>query len=704
MLKKSSSCFLSLQKNYLCYLNVILQMNHKKYFLIGLVFVVVFSAIFALYFKRDQILWSVIEKKIEQFESRTSSDLVVRSFNMKNFNEMNVSGLVWLTSQQDTFATVNEVSVKFDWMGLLKFSARIDALEMEGVRIYPNDAYGNKRFPLFRNDSSFVTDKKISSSSKFSDFFQHYKDFLRLLPSTLSISDVLVYWYKDGDLTRMSFPETFLKNNQLESQVIYRVPNQAGILTEKSFILSGMIGDLSSEENFVKIYPGNSNSFPVRLSRGEEVLTFSFDTLSFSFQSDKDYENWIGECNLTSLNIDYSRLASQPVLLDTCDFKYKLKLNLEPYERVELDSSSLLTLNGFELFTYFLYEKKDSFPLIRVRAKNELFEAQRLFDAFPSSVFPHIGGIKTRGDLSYDFSFDLDFNQVDSVRLSSSLTKRNFEITSYGMVDFRDVAQPFTYHVYQDGIEETSFLVGPANPDFTPLQEISPYLRHSVLYSEDGLFYVHKGFLETAMNAAIAKDIQEKRFVRGGSTISMQLVKNLWLSKEKTLSRKLEEAMIVWMIENNRLLSKDRMFEIYLNIIEWGPHVYGIKQASHFYFSKEPMDLTPEEAIFMASVIPRPKKFMWFFDEQNDLKPFLTSYYDVLGDKLLRHNIISQKQRDGLTHNVVVTGAAKAYLRRAVSALEEAANGGVDDESELINVLDKAMNNEDIPNRPNKTN
>lgn len=106
----------------------------------------------------------------------------------------------------------------------------------------------------------------------------------------------------------------------------------------------------------------------------------------------------------------------------------------------------------------------------------------------------------------------------------------------------------------------------------------------------------------------------------------------------------------------------------------------------------------------MASVIPRPKKFMWFFDENGDLKPFLTTYFDILGDKLLKHNIITQRQRDELVHNVVVTGAAKAYLRSSITKLDDESSQEMDGESALINVLDKAMNNEDLSNGTNKKN
>lgn len=131
-------------------------------------------------------------------------------------------------------------------------------------------------------------------------------------------------------------------------------------------------------------------------------------------------------------------------------------------------------------------------------------------------------------------------------------------------------------------------------------------MQYAVLTSEDPSFFYHRGFIPDAFKESMIENIKAKRFVRGGSTISMQLVKNVFLSREKTISRKLQEMLIVWLIENKGLVSKERMFEIYLNAIEWGHGIYGIKEASQFYFSKLPSQLNLAESIFLASIIPDP--------------------------------------------------------------------------------------------------
>ena len=142
----------------------------------------------------------------------------------------------------------------------------------------------------------------------------------------------------------------------------------------------------------------------------------------------------------------------------------------------------------------------------------------------------------------------------------------------------------------------------------------------------------------------------------------MQLVKNLFLTRKKTIARKLEELLIVWLIENNNLISKDRMFEIYLNVIEWGPMVYGASEASHYYFNKDISKINLAEAIYLASIVPRPKLFKYNFDKDKHLREWLAQYYKVVSQILLRKEKITQEQFDNLIPDVQLKGPAKFEL------------------------------------------
>ncbi|KAF0185558.1 MAG: monofunctional biosynthetic peptidoglycan transglycosylase [Nitrospirae bacterium] len=142
---------------------------------------------------------------------------------------------------------------------------------------------------------------------------------------------------------------------------------------------------------------------------------------------------------------------------------------------------------------------------------------------------------------------------------------------------------------------------------WVPLNRISPYLVKAVLIGEDDKFYQHEGFDFEAMQTAIEKDIAERKFKFGGSTISQQLAKNLYLTPSKNPVRKAKEAILTWRIEN--ALSKKRILELYLNVAEWGEGIFGIEAAARHYYGKSAAGLSPYEAARLASVLPNPRKY-----------------------------------------------------------------------------------------------
>ncbi len=142
---------------------------------------------------------------------------------------------------------------------------------------------------------------------------------------------------------------------------------------------------------------------------------------------------------------------------------------------------------------------------------------------------------------------------------------------------------------------------------WVPYSKISPYLIKAVLIAEDDKFWSHEGFDYEAIQKAIEKNVKAKKFKFGGSTISQQLARNLFLSPEKSLTRKISEAVITWRME--KALSKRRILELYLNVAEWGEGTFGAEAASRHYFGKPSFELGPEEAARLAAILPNPRKY-----------------------------------------------------------------------------------------------
>jgi penicillin-binding protein 1A len=168
------------------------------------------------------------------------------------------------------------------------------------------------------------------------------------------------------------------------------------------------------------------------------------------------------------------------------------------------------------------------------------------------------------------------------------------------------LAAPFTYTARLPGDREREVVVGPANPSFVPLGALPRHVVRAVLASEDAGFFAHHGFDLDEIQQALATAGGRRR-LRGASTISQQLAKNLYLTPERTLARKVREALVTVALEAS--VPKRRLLEIYLNVAEWGDGVVGIGEAARHWFGKDARDLTPKEAAFLASVIPNPVRY-----------------------------------------------------------------------------------------------
>jgi len=181
----------------------------------------------------------------------------------------------------------------------------------------------------------------------------------------------------------------------------------------------------------------------------------------------------------------------------------------------------------------------------------------------------------------------------------------------------------------------------PGGPGYVRLNQISDNLEKAVLISEDSAFYQHNGFDLQELENSIKKNLAEKRFARGGSTITQQLAKNMFLSREKTLTRKVREAIITLQLE--RKLSKKEILERYLNVVQFGRDIFGVKKAASFYFKKHPSELTVLESAFLAFLLPSPEVYSKSFYKKT-LTPFARKRLAQIIDRLYAYNRISDEQ------------------------------------------------------------
>jgi len=191
--------------------------------------------------------------------------------------------------------------------------------------------------------------------------------------------------------------------------------------------------------------------------------------------------------------------------------------------------------------------------------------------------------------------------------------------------------------------DEISFSVDPGKPkNWVPLRSISPFAKWAIVLSEDWSFYQHEGVDLEQMKVAFSEMLKGSRF-RGASTITQQMVKNVYLSDSRTLWRKLHELILAHKVEQE--LTKERILEIYFNCIEYGPGLYGIKQASHHYFGKSASELGPREGAFLAMLLPSPKRYYVSFRKKK-LTKFARKRIDAILIKMRMGKVITRESQE----------------------------------------------------------
>lgn len=405
--------------------------------------------------------------------------------------------------------------------------------------------------------------------------------------------------------------------------------------------------------------------------------TISFDTIRTVLKgadySGDDYKIE-GSWSVRNLLINHAKIAANDIIVPEARIDADLLIGSN---FVALDSTSTIYLKKAEIHPYLKYTLSPN-KIYEVKLNAPEQDAQELLNAFPQGLFESLEGLKVSGKVQYALNFYLDSSEPDSVKFNSGLTPIKFKITKLGKIDLQKINGPFVYTPYEYGKPMRDIMIGPSNPNYTPLSAVSSNFKNAILTSEDPSFFSHKGFVQESIRKSFAVNFKEKKFVRGGSTISMQLVKNVFLSRKKTLARKAEEILIVWLIENNRLVTKNRMLEVYFNIIEMGQNVYGIGEATRHYFGKSPSELNIGEGIFLANIVPRPKIALFKFRGDGGLKDYMYNYFQYIGNIMARRGLTPSDTSGYGFYNVRLREGLRQYLLPDTTEIDTNAFDGED--------------------------
>ncbi|MFT5431245.1 MAG: hypothetical protein ACI9OJ_001924 [Myxococcota bacterium] len=310
-----------------------------------------------------------------------------------------------------------------------------------------------------------------------------------------------------------------------------------------------------------------------------------------------------GTLGLANMGFEARRIHGTPV--DGLEVEAEVTLDFDPEaNRFTLDAPRIQIANKAHIRLAATVENLDAdMPKLDVRLRLPSQPCDDVISAIPPVMIRRLEGMRLRGNMAAHLDFSVDLLKPRTYKHDLDVDLRHCKVVEFGNADVRRLNRRFVHRVIEKG-EDIGVLVGPGTGHFRPLNRIPKHVQMGALHTEDHSFFRHSGFRPPLMRRAVIMNLEGGRYVYGGSTITQQLVKNLFLSREKTLTRKLEEAIIVWLLE--RHLTKQRILELYLNCIEYGPKIYGIQNAAKAYFGKNVEELEPIEGAFLMGLKPYP--------------------------------------------------------------------------------------------------
>jgi hypothetical protein len=307
---------------------------------------------------------------------------------------------------------------------------------------------------------------------------------------------------------------------------------------------------------------------------------------------------------LSQLGIQHPGLAAQP--LSDVDLGWSGDIELDFKQHRLKVSQAELTVERVQLFLELALEAIERDLKLELSARVPRTECDDLLGAAPHGLLPDLAGLHLGGTFALDTSVSMDTRVLADTKVSWEWDNKCSVSETPEAFDPKRFREPFTHVVLDAKGDEMELTTGPTTESWVPLDEISRHMETALIVCEDSRFWNHRGFDSKAIQDSIADNLKAGHFVRGASTLSMQLAKNLYLGKEKTLSRKLQQTLLTLLLEER--MSKQDILELYLNVVEFGPDVYGIRQAAQHYFSVHPSELSLGQALFLATLLPRPKQ------------------------------------------------------------------------------------------------
>lgn len=609
---------------------------------------------------RNTILDKVIHRIDAKLEREYQCNFTIQKAEFNGLTNLEFHDISLVPHEKDTLVSIGELKTSVSFWKLLVGDIQLGKLEINKGFIQLVKTKNGSNFDAFLHSKK---EKDSTAEVNYAKLLNRISsNLMDLVPTDMQVKGFAFRIDDKGNKVVFDFNELSLSNKKLTTII--------QVTSDKFSQQWSINGFADPRDRKADLTFANTKNDTIRIPYIDKKfnLKSGFKSIHFNLENltmNSGELHIDGYSSIENLFVNHAKIASKDVIIKKARFDYHWIVG----ERfIALDSISTVQLNNIKCQPYLSYtNEKDKVYALKLKIPK--MKAQDFISSLPAGLFRHFEGMEAKGNFSYALNFEYNDHRPNNVVFDSKLKPEGIKITKYGEANLNKINGEFVYRAIDKGVLQRPITIGSGNGNYTPLSQMSPYLKKCVLTSEDPSFMTHRGFINEAFKESITKNIKTKKFTRGASTISMQLVKNVFLTREKTLSRKLEEILLVYILENNRISSKDRMLEVYFNVIEWGPNVYGIAEASQFYFQKRPWDLNVNQCLFLATIIPNPKGFMAKFDANNKLKPAAKQTERFLTNLMFKRNILMANDTIG-NFPLEISGQAKFFLKQKPMSIE----------------------------------
>ncbi|MDZ4838985.1 MAG: biosynthetic peptidoglycan transglycosylase [Bacteroidota bacterium] len=590
-----------------------------------------------------------IGKASAKLKNEYAINLSISQRDVSGLNSVNL-GNVKLVSHNKVLFQANNLNVSVMFWPLFSGKVKINSLECNKAYLDANElrkVKSSKSKPLEENKSDTSIFGKLKSLAKFAIKTSES------IPDNIIINSFKINYNDSLNKYLVTLQNLNYVSNDISSTIL---------INRNDFVQNWKIKGVfnhSTKEADVNISTDKlQNLNPGNISRLENTLC-GFKQVNLKLESitstDKSINIRAGVI-ADSFYVHDARLSPDSIIVTHGGISFNMDIDSQ---KIILKDPSRVILG--KLSAELKSELKYSNPKeVGFNVTLPTVNAQDVIDAMPIGTFDQTRGLKIEGTFSYKLDFFLDITKKDSIVIKSDLDGNSLKINQYGLADLSKMNSTFTYQPFNSN---RTLQIGPASTGYVSLGNISKYLPKAIMSMEDPHFYSHNGFEEASFARAFLENLKKGAFKKSGSTITQQLVKNVFLTHKKTIDRKIEEMLITWLIENLDIVSKNKMLEVYMNLIEWGPEKYGIKEAAAYYFNKSPADLKLSESIFLAHIIRSPKKFMYFFNNQGTLNTMAERLEHRTAYHMYRLRMITDDEYSNFWGDINLTGPASSRIK-----------------------------------------